>query len=1046
MIKLNKLFLLLMMIIVGNSSAWGAEEKITFSSMGYDNGDAVETIEGTDFTIYFNKGDNNNAPRYYDSGDAIRAYGGNYFEVTSPYTITKIVVGFGSDDGTNTISTNVGTYSNGTWTGDAQSVIFTIGGTKGNRRLASIAVTYTKSEIATPTFDPVAGELEKGTVVTFSCNTEGVTLYYTDDNSNPTTNSTLGNTYTVNNNVTLKVIAAKDGKTSDVATASYTVKKNNPNLAFSTSTVTANIGEAFTPPTLTYDDRYDGIITFSSSNSTITVNPTTGEVTFGASAVDETTTITATASETNNFTSATANYVLTVRDPNAIKGNLNNATFGTSYSGSVSAGFDSVTGKIGDVEVTYSRGNSSNAYISNSEIRLYNGNSLTFTAPDGFYIQSLVFDNELTNLLSDEGIISGKQWVANSSEVSTVRIYKNTNTGVPLKTVTISLTSASNIARPTISPASGTYTEAQTVVITNNAEGATVYYTSDGTTPTVSSTPYTAPFALTKNGTYIIKAIAISDEGKSAVTTNTITINHHVDAPVFAEANGTSFTDPYSIHLTAEEGCTIYYSLSGSPVNENFELTGAAIAYNSNTGIANLTKAVSITAVAVDEGGNVSETSMASYKYTGIVSAPYYENFDEGLGNFTTESTGTNPPEWIFRTNSSEADIEKYGEVRKYAFVTGNNSKQGTARLISPIIDLTDKTITTASLNFIHAGRYFDGYNKDNQTEAQTATGEAPSHAQLFIREDGGTWGQVTIPNWFTQNSNYTRRNSGEISLKDYVGKKIQVSFLYTADNESTGTWNVLKFAVTTTNAEAEDSYETVSMKTDGYVTYVVQNDIDWVKTLAKNTTEDGNNINIHGYKVVEFTDKTAVFVEFGVENPSSTKDKWYSEPMIPAEAPIILKGTAGDNLLTIAKSNDVIAKPIGNLLKPSYGDVIAAAGQKLLVFQKEPDWTDTDPYKNYAFYLLTTGRQIPNRKAYLNANDISEELSINVSNPANGIYLLQDLGNEETLGQTEIGELRHTFDLNAPVYDLSGRRVGNGIGGLKAGLYIMNGRKIIIK
>ena len=292
----------------------------------------------------------------------------------------------------------------------------------------------------------------------------------------------------------------------------------------------------------------------------------------------------------------------------------------------------------------------------------------------------------------------------------------------------------------------------------------------------------------------------------------------------------------------------------------------------------------------------------------------------------------------------------------------------------------------------------------------------------------------------------YDRVNSGDIDLSDYVGNKIQISFYFTSTSSQSGTWNVLKFAVTGTEPEQE-SYEAVNMKTDGYVTYVVQNDIDWVKTLAKNTTADGNNINIHGYKVVEFSQNTAVFVEFGCNNASTTIDKWYSEPIIPAETPIILKGTEGDNNLVIAKTDDVIRKPEGNLLKPSYGDVTAAEGQHLLVFQKEPEWTESDPYNHYAFYKLKTGRTIPNRKAYLNGTDVQEEVSVQSSNPVNGIYLLEDLGKDSTLGTDGIADLDNrtasAIDLNAPIYDLSGRRVN---GQLHKGIYIVNGRKVIIK
>lgn len=1077
--KLRLMMTMLLLAVMG--SAWAeTTETITFSEKGFANGTEVTTVEGTSFSVLFNKGTNSNTPKYYTSGAAVRVYGGGYFTVSSSQTITKIVVTFGSSDGSNTITTDVDSYSNGTWTGSANSVKFTVGGSSGNRRIASITVTTEDGveKVKTPTFSIEAGEVAKGTVVNFNCATEGVTYYYTTDGTDPTTSSAPGSSYTVNADVTLKVIAVKEGmENSEVATASYTVLKNSPNLAFSESRVTANIGEPFTPPTLSYTEGYDGTITYSSSNSAITVNASTGEVSYGASAVGKTTTITATASETTDFKGGTASYVLSVVDPNLIEGNLNNTTFGTSYKGSITpiSSFTSVTGTIGNVEVTYAKGDASYAYINDSQIRLYNGSELTFTVPDGYYIKSLTFNNPISSCTSDCGNISDKIW-STEEDVTSVTIYGPSSSNVQLATVYISLAEeASAIAKPTITPSSGTYTTAQTVTITNNAEGATIYYTTDGSVPTALSTVYSKPFELSANGTYTIKAIAINGDEKSSVVTSNIVIKVHVDAPVFAEDDGTSFTEPYTIHLTSAQGTTIYYTTgTASPIDENGNLTADAKVYNATTGIANLTKAITITAVAIDKGGNHSETVSASYTYSGTVNAPYYENFDEGLGMFTVESSGTSAPEWTFRTSATPADIEKYGEARRYAYVTGNNNKRGTSRLISPVIDLTEADITSAALNFIHAGRYFDGYNSDNMSEEETAAGNAPTHAQLFIREEGGEWQQLTIPNWFTQTSTYTRRNSGEISLDSYIGKKVQVSFLYTADASSTGTWNVLKFAVTATKAEEVVNYETVNMKTDGYITYVVKNDIDWDATMKM-------NVGVYGYKVIQFTEAakggngTTVLVELGnnvemtvdeekTETPLTDEQKkpLWSEKITPAGTPIILKGHAGDNLLVIAKSDDVIPSVKGNLLKPSFGDVQGSSAQTLYVLQKTSDWVATDPYNNYLFYKLANGRQIPDRKAYLNGADASEEI----------IYYLAEKPGAQGPGDPASPHAKQNFiilshteseqlvseDAGIPdgIEAVSGDnetkdRVFYSISGVKVsnptkGIYILNGKKVIVK
>ena len=80
------------------------------------------------------------------------------------------------------------------------------------------------------------------------------------------------------------------------------------------------------------------------------------------------------------------------------------------------------------------------------------------------------------------------------------------------------------VATPTFSPAAGSYSTAQQVTISDSTAGAAIYYTTNGTTPTASSTPYTG--AITVSATTTIKAIATaSGMSNSPVASAAYTIN-----------------------------------------------------------------------------------------------------------------------------------------------------------------------------------------------------------------------------------------------------------------------------------------------------------------------------------------------------------------------------------------------------------------------------------------------------------------------------------------------------------------------------------------
>ncbi|QKV77716.1 chitobiase/beta-hexosaminidase C-terminal domain-containing protein [Amycolatopsis sp. Hca4] len=86
------------------------------------------------------------------------------------------------------------------------------------------------------------------------------------------------------------------------------------------------------------------------------------------------------------------------------------------------------------------------------------------------------------------------------------------------------------VAAPTFSPPGGTYSSAQTVTISSATSGATIRYTTDGSTPTASSTLYSGPISVPNSRT--VNAIALkSGSTTSPVSSATYTIGTQAGCP-----------------------------------------------------------------------------------------------------------------------------------------------------------------------------------------------------------------------------------------------------------------------------------------------------------------------------------------------------------------------------------------------------------------------------------------------------------------------------------------------------------------------------------
>ena len=116
---------------------------IDLSKQNFKNQQEIKEVSSDPVSLIFNKGSNNqNSPKYYTTGTAVRLYGGNTMTVSSSKMIVKVELTFATGEDNNTITTDSETYLNGTWTGESNSIKFTVGGNSGHRRVQKVSVTY----------------------------------------------------------------------------------------------------------------------------------------------------------------------------------------------------------------------------------------------------------------------------------------------------------------------------------------------------------------------------------------------------------------------------------------------------------------------------------------------------------------------------------------------------------------------------------------------------------------------------------------------------------------------------------------------------------------------------------------------------------------------------------------------------------------------------------------------------------------------------------------------------------------------------------------
>ena len=416
------------------------------------------------------------------------------------------------------------------WTNKYYKLVYNVTETSGSNKYAQfIKAEFYMEEggsqqetVSTPTFDPASGTYTEAQSVTISCATEGATICYTIDGSEPTQSST---TYTVplsiSETTTVKAKAFKnDYIASTIAEATYTIE------------------ETPTPGTELTFTKVDNH-TVTAGATYLIVDVASGKALTSA----------------NGSNSAPSAVAVNITNDNTITTSEEDLMWNI-----VATEGGCIIYPVGSTETwLYTTNTNNGVRIGTNENNVWEFDITDDANYHGF--MNVAFSRYL-------GVYSNQDWRTYTSIHNNIK-----NTQIELFKYSEPLPDCPS---PTISPDGGNFLTSQSVSISCEIDGATIYYTTDGTEPTVSSTIYNQ--AITLDATTTVKAMATAEGYEnSPVSSATFT---KIEAITIAEAralaNGeyalvqgiATFIDGRNVYIQDETaGIDLYLNSGTVPSN-----------------------------------------------------------------------------------------------------------------------------------------------------------------------------------------------------------------------------------------------------------------------------------------------------------------------------------------------------------------------------------------------------------------------------------------------------------------------------------------------
>jgi regulation of enolase protein 1 (concanavalin A-like superfamily) len=496
----------------------------------------------------------------------------------------------------------------------------------------------TAPTVATPTFSPASGTSFSSTLsVSINESTTGSTIYYTTDGSTPTTSSPVySSAITIGGSTTFNAVAVASGVTSAVGTASYTLTTQSAgapvNDDFNGSSLNPSLWTVLAPA--------GGSAAVSNGHLVITVPGGSNHDAFNP-ALD--------AVQVEQKIS-NANFDVNVKIDSTLAASAQYSGDGLMVEGDA---HDYIRFELG--------ASGSNVQLTAGTIVAGKQTTAFQLAPfSGYAVPTYLRLNRTGTTYTGYYSADGVNWTKAGSFTDSLTVtglapygwnYQSTPSNAPAVTASFdwfhNTTSTPTVATPTFNPTSGTsFTSTLSVSIADSTPGATIFYTTNGSTPTTSSSVYSGPITL--SATTTVQALATaSGFAQSGVASASYTQSAAVTAtPSISPASGTTFSSTLSVSISdSTSGATIYYTTDGTTPSTSSSVYSSPFTISTSS---------TVEAIATASGLTQSGVASASYTLSGVSGGGVVsDNLDEPalntslwtienpLGDGTVVMTGT---------------------------------------------------------------------------------------------------------------------------------------------------------------------------------------------------------------------------------------------------------------------------------------------------------------------------------------------------------------------------------------------------------------------